>query len=211
MTTGWRETIDCPQCGLALNTEQPIKAWIRKHHDLDSRNACLCIGDCDLWVQKYGTRASTRPGVDRSVMYLMLVEIKTHGRDLDKPQRDLLHIVNQLLRTNPWREQRDAGRFVVGHKQNVRIVYSVMAGVRTPIHCYGVHKLTLSGSTPGDSSSITWDDRPIDRVQLVKLLRYDLSPDSLRPLEHRSHKAVVDMPTLFGVADLIRPTGIATA
>lgn len=205
MTTAWRETVDCPRCGWRVSSEQPIKAWIRGHGDLDSRQACLCIGDCDLWVQKYGIRAH-HTGIDRSVMYIMLVEVKTHGRTLDDPQRELLGIVSELLRTKPYKEQRADGRFITGHGQNVRVVRSYARG-RRPIqlHCYGVHVLTLSGSTPEDSKRITWDLAEVTKEQLVGILRYDLDPDTLRPIDHRSHKKrTADMPALFPVADLLR-------
>jgi hypothetical protein len=171
--------------------EQPFNAWVRRHPDLDSIRECLYIQDSDLWVQKYGTRR-WHTGVDRSVMYLMLVEVKTHGRDIDNPQRDLLHMANQLIRTNPWKEQRDRGRFLPGHEQNVRLVYSVVAGKKTPVYCYGAHKLRLAGSTPDDSAWISWDDRTISPTELVKLLRYELHPDSLKPMEDRSHKRRVE-------------------
>lgn len=198
MTSGWRETVPCPKCGCAVLTEQPIKAWIRTHRELDSRQACLCIGDSDLWIQRYGQR--TRPGMlDRSTQYLMLIEIKTHGRNLDDSQRDLLHMVNQLLRTMPWKEQRHNGKFVPGHVQNYRDVYSFIARRRVQILCYGVHKLIVSGSTPADSEWMTWDDKPITSNQLWKLLRFGLSPDTLRPLEDRRHKRSVAMDPLPGM------------
>lgn len=187
MTAPWREYVPCVVCGAQVSTEVPVKTWIRAHNALDSRQACLCIGDSDLWVQRYGER--TRPGfVSRDVMYLMLLEVKTHGRDLEESQRELLHLANQLLRTMPWKEHRAGGRFVTGHAQNFREVYATLARRRVLILCYGVHKLRLSGSTPADSREITWDDKPIDAAQLVSLLRFDLSPDTLRPEEHRRHK-----------------------
>ncbi|WUI02082.1 hypothetical protein OHR68_09830 [Spirillospora sp. NBC_00431] len=197
MTTDWREAAPCPNCATPVSTEQPIKAWIRGHDDLDSRRACLCVGDSDLWVHRYGTRRTRLPGVDRDVQYLMLVEIKTHGRGLDSAQRDLLLLVNELLRTVPWREQRVVGRFVAGHRQNVRKVHAFIAGRTVQVHCYGVHKLRLSGTTPDDSEWITWDDKPIDAAQLSGVLRFDLSPDSLKPLEHRAHKRTMRAPSLF--------------
>lgn len=197
MTIGWRETVSCPNCGTTVSTEQPVKAWIRGHTELDSRNACLCIGDSDLWVQRYGTRR-TRWSVDRSTQYLMLVEVKTHGRDLDDPQRDLMLIVNDLLRTKTWKDQRAAGLFVTGHLQNVRIVHSYIGKRWVQVHCFGAHLLRLSGSTPLTSDLITWDRKEITQEQLVQLLRFDLSPDSLRPMEHRTHKRSVKAPTLFG-------------
>jgi hypothetical protein len=208
VTTGWRETVPCQRCGNQVSTEQPIKSWIRAHRDLDSRRACLCIGDSDLWVQRYGTRPR-RSGVDRDTMHLMLVEIKTNARDLDASQRDLLYAVDQLLRTNGWKEERAGGRFRQGHPQNARLVYSYIAGRQVQIICHGVHKLRLSGSTPNDSDSIIWDKRPITVEQMVALLRYDLNPDSLRPIEHyRSHKGWPQPPEqLSGLADLLQPGG----
>lgn len=203
MTTEWRETTPCPNCGVPVSTEQPVKAWIRTNPELDSIRQCLCIGDSDLWVQRYGVRRNPRTRTDRSVMYLMLVEVKAHGRDLDDSQRDLLSIVNQLLRTLPWKEQRDGGRFLPGHSQNARIVYGYIAGQRVQVQCYGVHKLRMSGATPSDSARITWDNKPISREKLVDVLRYDLNPDNLRRLEHRSHKlGGPDHPQLTGLAEL---------
>lgn len=205
MTTEWRETVPCPRCGLEVSTESPVKAWIRSHEDLDSRRKCLCVGDSDLWIQRYGTRRH-QSGVDRNVMYLMLVEIKSHGRGLETWQRDLLHVVNQLLRTNRWKERRDGGQFQPGHPQNARVIYSIIAGQKVQLQCYGVHILRLSGATPDVSDWIKWDDKPISREQLLLLLRYDLHPDSLRPMEHRSHKRTVSMPALFGIAEMVQRT-----
>jgi len=170
----------------------PFHEWVRNHPELDSVRECLCIGDSDLWVHRYGTRRS-RLGVNRDVQYLMLVEVKTHGRDMGAPQRDLLAIVNDLLRTNAWKEQRANGQFISGHAQNARTVYSYIAGKRVRVYCYGVHKLRMSGASPQTSQWMTWSDgggveQYITVDQLLGLLRFDLNPDSLRPMEHREHK-----------------------
>lgn len=182
----------------------PFHTWVRGHPDLDSVRQCVCIGDSDLWVQKYGQR-TTRFGANRDVQYLMLVEVKVHGRDMDAPQRDLLAIVNDLLRTNAWKEQRVNGQFISGHAQNARSVYSYIAGKRVRVYCYGVHKLRMSGATPELSQWMTWSDgggieRYITQDDLVRLLRFDTNPDSLRPLEHREHKTRIEPPAaLFDV------------
>lgn len=208
MTREWREAVPCSRCGSPVSTEQPIKAWIRTHRELDSRQECLCVGDSDLWVQRYGVR-EWHKGIDRSVMYLMLVEVKTNSADINDPQRDLLMIINDLLRTVPWKEQRVNGRFVPGHDQNARIVHSHIAGQKVQVHCYGVHKLRLSGSTPDQSDRITWDTKQIDTEQLVKILRYDLSPDTLKPMEHRSHKKLISLPDQPTLMDIIDANGAA--
>jgi len=187
MTADWRS--DEP--------EQPIKAWIRGRNDLDSRRDCIYICDSDLWVQRYGHRRTRLPGIDRRVQYVMLVEIKSHGREMDAGQRDLLAMVNDLLRTKGWKDQRIGGAFVAGHAQNARKVWSYIADEWVQIHCFGVHKLRLSGATPDDSDLLTWDRRQITVEQLVGLLRFDLSPDTLRPMEDRVHKRQSSAPTLF--------------
>ena len=208
MTTPWREVVECTRCGNQISTETPVKTWIRTNAELDSKQHRLCVGDSDLWVQRYGTRKNANRGrVDRDVMYLMLVEIKTHGATLNDPQRDELGIVNDLLRTNEWRAHRNPGdgRFSVGHRQNSRIVYSFLAGRQIRIICYGVHTLLLSGSTPEDSELICWDTTWIGVEELHQILRFDVSPDTLHPLEHRNHKRVIgEQPTLFGVAEILR-------
>lgn len=209
MTAEWRETTPCLRCGTAVDTEQPVKAWIRKHEGLDSREQCLCIGDSDLWVQRYGVRRGNR-GADRDVMYLMLVEVKTNGAKVNAAQRDMLVIVNDLLRTVAWKDHRADGKFELGHRQNARLVYSVIAGKKIQLLCYGVHRLTLPGATPDDSDWFQWDFNTLPIGELEKILRFDVNPDSLKPMEHRSHKrqqdaapVKQDMPALFTLADLV--------
>jgi hypothetical protein len=152
-------------------------------------------------VLRYGIRTSAnRNRPDREVMYLMLVEIKTHGANLTPAQQDQLSIINQVIRTDPWKEQRVSGRFIGGHDQNVRHVFSPMAKKQVRVISYGVHLLRMSGSTPTDSDWIGWDGKPISAEQLVNLLRFDLNPDTLRVEEHRNHKRVIQpIPTLPGV------------
>jgi hypothetical protein len=101
------------------------------------------------------------------------------------------------LRTVPWRNQRDRGKLKPGHDPDARIIYSVMNGCKIQLICYGVHKLRLSGSAPDASQWITWDDKPINEQTLTLLLRFDIHPDSLRPMEHRRHKRADHTPTLF--------------
>lgn len=197
MTTDWRETATCGTCGATVNTEPLIKRWIRGNKNLDSQDECLYIGDSDLWVHKWGVRSTRWPGVSRAVQHLMLVEIKTHDRALDKPQRDHLHLINQLLRTHPWKEDRDKGRFVPGHVQNNRVAYGYLAGRKVTVYSHGVHVLRLTGATPVKSDAMTWDTKDITGSQLEELLRFELNPDSLRLDDRRSHKRRVRQLTLL--------------
>lgn len=199
MTASWREHIRCENCGEPVSTEYPFDRWVRTNPHLDSVQDGIVITDGDKWVHRYALRRKGE--LDRRVQYLMSVEVKSHEKDLSPSQRDTLLMINALLRTTPWREQRDNGRFVSGHPQNVRIVHSWLNGSKVMLLCYGIHKLRLSHSTPDDSDWMTWDDKKIDRGILISLLRFDTHPDSLRPMEHRRHKFIPDHPVLPFVAE----------
>ncbi len=186
MTTDWREYTGCPACGAQVSTEYPFDAWVRTHPDLESIKDGIVITDGDKWIHRCAIR--TGGVADKSVQYLMSVEVKSFARDLKPSQRDTLAIINVLLRTMPWKEQRSNGRLISDHAQNVRTVYSHLNGRYIQILCYGIHKLRLSDGTPDDSKWMTWDDKPITTAQLVGLFRFDLNPDSLKKLEHRHHK-----------------------
>lgn len=191
MTKQWREQpVSCHRCGHRVDTEPPIKAWIRTHEYLDAWEKALWIGDTDLWVHKWGQRSTRHRGVSRDVQYLMMVEVKTHWKDVDEPQRDSLWAIDRLLRTKAWKDQRLSGLFAAGHAQNARVVHGRIAGKAVWLYCYGVHKLRLSGSTPEDSERITWDDKPIDKGRLLDLLAFEISPDNFNRIEHRAHKEI---------------------
>lgn len=197
MTPPWNQYVPCPVCGAQVSTEQPIDAWIRNHPELDSKRDGIVISDSDKWVHRYLVR--TKGADPREVQYLMLIEIKAHGACEDDSQSDTLAIVNQLLRTVAWKFQRDAGRFISGHPHNVRVVFSPYSGRNIQVINYGKHLLRLSGLTPDDSEWMTWDAKPINASQLVKLLRFDLLPDSLNPNEHRRRKRINRNPVLFDI------------
>jgi hypothetical protein len=195
MTRQWRETVPCPKCGMRVSTESAFDRWVRNHERLDSVRDGVVITDGDKHVHRCHIRVKGES--IRDVQYLMDIEVKAFGRDMTDSQRDTLHIHNQLLRTNGWKKQ--LGRFLTGHEQNVRNVFSSYSGKHVQVIHYGVHKLRMTGADPVTSDRITWDDKQIDVDQLVGLLRFDVNPDSLRPMEHRRHKRIDDRaPTLFG-------------
>jgi hypothetical protein len=206
-TLQYRQSIDCHNCGATNNIEDGWKKWIRNNDNLNSQEHGIAIMDSDMWVHKFGTRKGLVRSWDRSVQYLMLVEVKTHGKDLTAAQRDTINAVDALLRTKPMKEYRDSGKLVAGHKDNVRKVLSKFSGKESRIICYGLHVLRMSHQTPGISDAdpngwITWDGKNITARQLEMLFRFDLDPDSLRTLEHREHKKQSDQQLLFGPEDV---------
>jgi len=50
-----------------------------------------------------------------------------------------------------------------------------------------MHVLRFSGLGPDDSKFIEWDDKDINADTLTDLLRFDLDPDTLKPIDLRNH------------------------
>lgn len=127
----------------------------------------------------------------------MAVEIKTHGGSVSRAQRDTLHIVNQILRNRRNTTPTKKDRFVLAPFLKV---HSAILGREINLRSFGVFVLTFSGIGPEDSDVITWgggDGRAkhlqITTDQLTDLLKFELDPDTLRPIgellrnHHQTH------------------------
>ncbi len=127
-----------------------------------------CVTDQDYTVHKFMIVGN------RDVQLIMDVEIKTMAAEVSIEQADTLHIKNQLM--------RKAGTLVdVVSVKNKRMVKA---------RPYGVHVLRFSGLGPDDSERIRWDKHPITINQLTSILRFDLDPDTLEPIDLRDHDTV---------------------
>lgn len=173
----FRQRSTCDHCGNLTSTEDDFGKW--------SRAKCgqqLSVQDVDYIFHRFMTSGN------REVQVVMMVETKTKSADMDAPQRDTFMIFDQLLRTHPRRRERDAnGRLVKGHSENPVKVPGLYGARR--VKAYGVHKVRMDGTHPGNSTWITWDNKKINEQILIKLLRFELHPDSLRPMDcSRPHK-----------------------
>ena len=185
MTARFRRSIKCPDCGLEIPAEDEISQWIRSHPQLDSREGMVFM-DKDLVCHRYKTSHG------RDAQFLMFVEIKTRGAQPSKSQRDTMNIVGQMVRNTK-------NTYLTAENRPVR-VYSTAAASEVTVRAMGYHLLRMDGSTPSDSTWIEWDRKRIDTDTLLKLLRFDLHPDTLNPLDLRSHhvKPAI-LPGLFEV------------
>ena len=170
MTRAWK----------AETTQTGIHGWIRNNPNLDSVRAGLTVMDSDLWVHRYKTEGG------REFQFLMLVEIKEFGKDMDRSQRDTLHIINQLLRNRrnvrpEWNADECDGR------PRITRVHSLISNQTVSVLCYGAHRLSVHGDgTYTQWNRLTWDNKKeISYEQLEQLLRFELDPDTLGKLDHR--------------------------
>lgn len=176
--------------------ETPFGAWLRAHPELDSHVERLSATDCDMWVHRYSMRDESNrkssTDIRDAVDSIMLVEVKTHAKDLPFAQRDTLTLVDGLLRKASIRTD--------GRRQHVEIE-DTRLGKRAKrlVRCFGVHLLVLSGSRPDETNcSMRWDNRyfPLEE-QLIELLTFRRDPDApSKMLDTRRHHVLRAKPTL---------------
>lgn len=177
MTRAFRETIHCPHCGAEITNETAFSRWIRRYPELASEEG-YGLADQDLVWHKFRIKQS------RDFQLMMDIEVKTHGADLTLSQRDTLLIRHQLI-ANRYETPTKKTRWQAGH--TVRWVFSAILGRKTWVRHFGVHVLRLENTAPNDSEWIEWDKKRIDEATLVSILKFDLDPDTLQPMDYRSH------------------------
>lgn len=158
-------------------SESAFSAWLRAQPKLDSCLARMSIQDVDYWIHRYRDSRDRRG--DRGVDHLMLVEVKTNGRDVDFAQRDTLGLVRSLL--------EDA--FVFQNGERVRTRKLLIHGYPREVKFYGYFCLQLSHESPDDSDWMRWHGRRIERADLIDILDFVIHPRTLRPLSDRRHQA----------------------
>lgn len=170
--------LHCPNCKSRMSFETSFGRWIRDNKELDSKSG-FCLVDQDYLVHKFKT------AYDREFQLIMMIEIKTMGAELTLAQRDTLHCFNQLLRNRRRTPTKDL-HFQL-EESVVRSAYSFALKRTTNLLSFGIHVLTFSHLGPDDSEWIKWDKKRIDVDTLTKILRFDLDPDTLKPIDLRNH------------------------
>lgn len=184
MTRPFGQTICCQHCSKETTVEDEFSRWTRSNPRLDSNTEGIVILNIDRIVHRYKTYISEMQ--NRQFQCMMFLEIKIHGASLTDAQLDTLDMTNQILRnrrqtpTKPLRHER--GRSPLS-------VYSAYSNGIVNLRFYGIHLLRFSGRGPKDSATIWWDKQQIDIETLEALLRFNLDPDTLAPLDLRSHHA----------------------
>lgn len=177
MTRPFNTAVHCPNCKTFISAETMFGRWIRNNPELESRNG-YCVVDQDYWIHKFKVYGN------RQFQCIVGVEIKTMGATLSDAQKDTLHLINQLMRNRKVTPTSGVS-FQAG--TGITTVKSIVAKSDVIVRAFGIHVLRFSGLGPDDSDLIMWDKKEIDVDILTKILRFDLDPDSLRPLDLRNH------------------------
>ncbi|MHC4324089.1 MAG: hypothetical protein ACYSUX_07435 [Planctomycetota bacterium] len=159
---------------------------MRKQPELDSKDG-IVRADLDHIVHRY-----TFPQSGRKLQAIMLIEVKTYV-DFSKPeitriqqtQADSLHVINQLFRNRRSNIHKKA-KWQAGAAGTK--AYSICSKRNVWVRFYGVHGLYFSNAGPEDSHCIKWDHKEINIIQLKRLLRFELDPDTLINIDLRIHQ-----------------------
>ena len=178
MTRQHNQQIHCVSCGAITTTETAFGRWIRNNTELDSIKDAIVVQDQDYWIHKYTDNGT------KSFQLLCGVEIKTMGGKMSNSQKDVVHIINQLMRNRKQTPTKDV-KWQAG--SGINVVKSLMSKCEVRLKSYGMHVLTFSGLGPDDSDLILWDKNRIDVETLTKILRFDLDPDTLKPIDLKPH------------------------
>ena len=147
--------------------QDEFRHWVQANPRLDSVRKGLVITDFDLLFHKYKSHID-RQG-NRDVQHMMIVEYKRYCAKLPETQRDTLGMFHQIFRTK------------------TRMVKSVLTGKLVRLRFWGCHVLRMDGAGPEDSRHMIWDRTRINVYDLECILRFDIDPIRLRPLEDRRH------------------------
>ena len=177
MTRPFNAQFHCPNCKTWNTSETMFGRWIRNNRQLESKTG-YSVMDQDYHIHKFKTYKG------RDFQCWMMVEIKTMGQEMTMAQIDTLHMINQLTRN---RRQTPTKELNFQSGTSVSKVWSCVADKYVFVRSYGVHVLTFAGLGPEDSEWMKWDKQIIDEPTLTKIMRFDLDPDTLRPLDLRNH------------------------
>jgi hypothetical protein len=128
--------------------------WTRGIDRLPSQ--IYSLTDVDLVVHRH---------FPRNTQLLMLVEQKAFNAVVGFAQRDTLLILHQLLSV------ANGGWVRTQRGEQAQVMY------------FGLHILTLSHRTPQTSQTILWNDFPVSLDELIRILRFDIDPRTVRKLQ----------------------------
>lgn len=179
MTRAMRAMFCCQHCGMKSPSENPFSSWVRTQL-LDSRNG-LTVSDIDYIFHRFHHHGN------RTVQFMINVEVKTFGADVPESQRDTLAMDHQSIRTHDHHSRSGDGR-VRGGTKKPPVVWSTMLKKKVVLNHLGWNLLQMSGETPDASSGLFWNKQPIAYATLVKVLQLDIHPRTFKPLTARRHK-----------------------
>lgn len=155
--------------------DSDFSGWLRSNSALDSVEFSISVNDRDFTLHKFKTNVDSVG--TRAVHLMMAIEVKTRGGMPGWAQRQTKFFEHQLLR------------------KTRRLVCSE-TGIKTSVWHFGYFVLSLFGTAPQAGRHVTWcrfqpngaiEGRTIQTAELERILRFEVRPDTLKPLILRRH------------------------
>jgi len=193
MTKKFYQLTHCPKCGHEHTTETAFGRWLRNCEELKSEYGHIFY-DVDLLPILHIAHTYKTKKYWKELQFLMAIEVKTFGTEPDLAQRDTLNILGQIIRNR--KKTLNKKKIFSQVTPALDKVWSTLSHKQVWVKLYGSHLLQFSGAGPEDSDKILWDRKKINTDHLVKLLKFEIDPDTLRFLDLRIHH-YKEPPTLF--------------
>jgi hypothetical protein len=186
MTRQYNHLIHCINCGAEITAETGFSRWVRTREDLHSIRDGVVVSDLDYIVHKYRTE------LGRDFQCFMFIEVKSRKGQPTKSQSDTLLLVDQFLKNRRSTPTKKGPRQATGAPLKA---FSLAAGKEVTVRAFGGYVLQFEQTGPLDSKWIRWgaQRQEINSDQLAALLRFDLDPDTLAPMDWRSHHCDTQM------------------
>jgi hypothetical protein len=155
--------------------------WVRANPRLDSYRDCVTNHDID-WIWHQYKIADDSYG-KRTINHVMFIEEKSRGKDLDKSHREIMFLLDQILR------KKQTFRLWNHDHQLIQVRF------------WGYFKLRYTGATLPESDTILWNKYPIELDTLTEILRFERNPRTLEKRSDRRHHKPPDRP-LLGLMEL---------
>ena len=151
----------------------PFGKWLRDNPRLQSQDGFV-VSDADwVWHQ---CKVRVQHAWTWEIQNLMWIEEKQFQQfrnTLTRSQQDTLSILGQLI--NGKQRPRRAKVWSPYNEREVTVRF------------WGGFLLQFSHSGPGDSEWIKWHGKYVVKEQLEQILRFELSPLTLKPRDERNH------------------------
>jgi len=183
VTRKFEGRVQCPHCKKWHTQETAFERWMRNHHELDSRKSGIVRFDLDLLLHRYLTPGDKKG--TREIQAVMFIEVKTRGGILRPAQKDTLGMLQQVLRNRRRNiHSSKKGPHAKNHCPLTRC-WSHLLGRDIILRMFGGHLLEFECDSPDDTGWIAWDKKTINEEMLLRLLRFELDPDTLKPIDWR--------------------------
>lgn len=136
--------------------------WRYETPELNSHRFGLTVCDIDqvFFHDEKGTKEA----------YIMLLELKSHGKtEMEVHAKNIYNLCDSVFRLA---SNKTVSVELWGRVEQRRIRYM------------GWHLLVLSNTRPDNSKWMLWDDYHVSEYELVRILRFELDPYTLKPAEN---------------------------